>query len=84
MRRQPADPSAVRGGRDGRPRLPRPSFNSNPNYSVLFAEKGGAKTASQIQTFEDAWTWHQEDEAVFTELVTKGGTVADCLQLGRR
>jgi len=60
-----------------------PPFNSNTNYKVLFAEKDGSKAASQIQAFSDTWTWSQEDEAVYAELVTAGGRVADCLQAFR-
>jgi len=39
-----------------------PPFKSNQNYCVLFKEKDGTQAASQIQTFEDTWTWGQEDE----------------------
>jgi len=60
-----------------------PPFNSNANYNVLFAEKDGSKAASQIQAFTDTWTWSQDDESVFAELVTAGGRVADCLQAFR-
>ena len=57
-----------------------PPFKSNANYNVLFAEKDGSKAASQIRAFTDTWTWDQEDEAVFAELVTTDGKVADVLQ----
>jgi site-specific DNA-methyltransferase (adenine-specific) len=60
-----------------------PPFNSNTNYNVLFAEKDGSKAASQIQAFSDTWTWNQESESVFAELVTAGGKVSDCLQAYR-
>ncbi len=60
-----------------------PPFNSNQNYNVLFKEKDGSQAASQIRAFEDTWTWSQDDEAVFADLVTKGGKVADCLQAFR-
>ncbi len=60
-----------------------PPFNSNTNYNVLFAEKNGSKAASQIQAFSDTWTWTQESESVFAEIVTAGGRVADCLQAFR-
>lgn len=60
-----------------------PPFNSNANYNVLFKEKDGAQAASQIRAFEDTWSWDQEDESVFAEMVTKGGKVADCLQAFR-
>jgi DNA modification methylase len=60
-----------------------PPFNSNTNYNVLFAEKDGSKAASQIQAFTDTWTWTQESESVFAEIVTAGGKVSDCLQAFR-
>jgi adenine specific DNA methylase Mod len=60
-----------------------PPFNSNANYNVLFAEKDGSKAASQIQAFSDTWTWTQESESIFAEIVTAGGRVADCLQAFR-
>jgi len=60
-----------------------PPFKSNQNYNVLFKEKDGTRAASQIQAFEDTWTWDQEDEAVYADLVTAGGKVADVLQAFR-
>ncbi|PIU54560.1 MAG: site-specific DNA-methyltransferase, partial [Deltaproteobacteria bacterium CG07_land_8_20_14_0_80_60_11] len=30
-----------------------PPFNSNATYNILFAEKGGEKSAAQITAFED-------------------------------
>ena len=61
-----------------------PPFNSNANYNVLFKERDGSEAASQIQAFEDTWTWDNEDEAVFKELVCKGGKVSDCLEAFRK
>jgi len=49
-----------------------PPFKSNQNYNVLFKEKNGTRAASQIQAFEDTWTWDQEDEAVFAARVHCG------------
>lgn len=60
-----------------------PPFNSSTNYNILFAEKDGSKAASQIQAFTDTWTWTQESESVFSEIVTSGGRVSDCLQAFR-
>jgi len=60
-----------------------PPFNSNATYNVLFAERNGSRAASQIRAFEDTWTWNQESETIFAELVTAGGRVADCLQAFR-
>ena len=41
-----------------------PPFKSDQNYNVLFKEQDGTRAASQIQAFEDTWTWDQEDEAI--------------------
>jgi len=60
-----------------------PSFNSNQNFNVLFKERDGARAASQIQAFEDTWTWDQENEAVYADLVAAGGKVADVMQAFR-
>ena len=34
-----------------------PPFNSQANYNVLFREKSGAQSASQISAFSDFWEW---------------------------
>ncbi|MGB9004937.1 MAG: site-specific DNA-methyltransferase, partial [Candidatus Aminicenantales bacterium] len=60
-----------------------PPFKSSQNYNVLFKEKNGSQAASQIRAFEDTWTWSQDDEAIYADLVTKGGKVSDCLQAFR-
>lgn len=61
-----------------------PPFNSSQNYNVLFKEQDGRRAASQIRAFEDTWSWDSEDEAVFADLVTAGGKVADALQAFRQ
>lgn len=61
-----------------------PPFNSNQNYNVLFKEQDGSRAASQIRAFEDTWTWDQEDEAVYADIVTAGGRVADALEAFRK
>ena len=61
-----------------------PPFKSDRNYNVLFQEKDGKRAASQIRAFEDTWTWDQDDEAVFADLVTAGGRLADALQAFRQ
>jgi len=60
-----------------------PPFKSDRNYNVLFKEQNGSRAASQIRAFDDTWTWNQESEAVYAEVVTAGGRVADCLQAFR-
>jgi 16S rRNA G966 N2-methylase RsmD len=32
-----------------------PPFNSRQDYNVLFAEKDGTRSSSQIMAFKDAW-----------------------------
>ncbi len=32
-----------------------PPFNSRQDYNVLFAEKDGTRSSSQIMAFEDTW-----------------------------
>jgi len=56
-----------------------PPFNSNANYNVLFAEKSGTRSASQIQAFEDTWQWDEAAAAAYREVVETGGTVAQAL-----
>jgi site-specific DNA-methyltransferase (adenine-specific) len=60
-----------------------PPFKSDQNYNVLFKEQDGTRAASQIQAFEDTWTWDSEDEDVYAELVTAGGRVADVMKAFR-
>ncbi len=60
-----------------------PPFKSSQNYNILFKEQNGSRAASQIRAFEDTWTWDQEDEATFAEIVTAGGRVADVMQAFR-
>ncbi len=60
-----------------------PPFNSSQTYNVLFKEQNGSRAASQIRAFSDTWTWTQESESVFAEIVTADGRVADCLRAFR-
>ena len=57
-----------------------PPFNSNATYNVLFAEHTGEKAASQIQAFEDTWTWDAQAARTYFETVQSGGEVANALQ----
>ena len=60
-----------------------PPFNSRQEYAVLFAEKDGTKSSSQIHAFEDTWEWNIEAEQAYLETVEKGGRVADALRAFR-
>lgn len=60
-----------------------PPFNSRQDYNVLFAEKDGKRSKSQIRAFEDTWEWNVEAERAYTEIVEAGGRVADALRAFR-
>jgi DNA modification methylase len=49
-----------------------PPFKSNQDYNVLFAERSGEGSASQIRAFEDTWQWDQNASAAYHEIVEKG------------
>ena len=34
-----------------------PTFKSNQDYNVLFAERDGTRAAAQIKAFKDTWQW---------------------------
>jgi DNA modification methylase len=57
-----------------------PPFNSRQDYNVLFAEKDGKESSSQIRAFEDTWEWNIEAEQAYMDVVEKGGRVADALR----
>ena len=56
-----------------------PPFNSNQTYNVLFREKDGSQSASQIRAFEDTWQWDETAARSFEETVEAGGQVAEAL-----
>jgi DNA modification methylase len=60
-----------------------PPFNSRQDYNVLFAEKDGSRSASQITAFKDSWEWNLEAERSYQEVVEHGGRVADAMRAFR-
>jgi 16S rRNA G966 N2-methylase RsmD len=48
-------------------------FNSRQDYNVLFAEKDGTRSRSQIMAFEDTWEWNVDAERSNEEIVEQGG-----------
>jgi hypothetical protein len=56
-----------------------PPFNSRQDYNVLFAEKDGTRSASQIMAFEDTWEWNQESARAYEQIVESGGRVAEAM-----
>jgi len=49
-----------------------PPFNSNRNYNILFKKQDGTQANAQIQAFDDTWSWSQDDEVLYLNLI--GGT----------
>ena len=60
-----------------------PPFNSRQDYNVLFAEKDGTQSSSQITAFEDTWEWNLDAERAYQEIVERGGTVSQAMQAFR-
>jgi site-specific DNA-methyltransferase (adenine-specific) len=56
-----------------------PPFNSRQDYNVLFAEKDGSRSSSQIHAFEDTWEWNLDSQRAYEEIVETGGRVADAM-----
>lgn len=57
-----------------------PPFNSRQDYNVLFAEKDGSQSSSQIRAFEDTWEWNLDAQRAYEQIVEQGGRVADALR----
>ncbi|QYE33972.1 site-specific DNA-methyltransferase [Polymorphobacter sp. PAMC 29334] len=61
-----------------------PPFNSNATYSQLFKSPDGKTADSQIDAFEDTWSWGISAEAAYDRVMTSGNTdVAQLLQAMR-
>jgi site-specific DNA-methyltransferase (adenine-specific) len=60
-----------------------PPFNSRSDYNVLFAEKDGTPSSSQITAFEDTWEWNLDAERAYEQVVEGGGQVADAMRAFR-
>ena len=61
-----------------------PPFNSNQTYNVLFQEKDGSQSASQIKAFEDTWQWDEAAARSYEETVEAGGQATEALIAFRR
>jgi site-specific DNA-methyltransferase (adenine-specific) len=57
-----------------------PPFKSQQDYNVIFKEKNGAKSASQITAFEDTWEWDAESKSTYEDLVERGDDVSDVMR----
>jgi DNA modification methylase len=60
-----------------------PPFNSAQNYNAFFHEKDGTEAASQIRAFEDTWSWNQESQRAYEELILQPDKVSEVMQAFR-
>ena len=60
-----------------------PPFNSRADYNVLFAEKDGTQSTSQITAFEDTWEWNLDAQHAWEQVIETGGQVADAMRAFR-
>src|SRR5579863_7111601 len=56
-----------------------PPFNSNQDYNVLFAEKGGNRSTAQIKAFEDTWHWDLTASQTYEQVVEADGKVSQAM-----
>jgi site-specific DNA-methyltransferase (adenine-specific) len=56
-----------------------PPFNSDQNYNLLFREKDGSRSASQILAFEDTWEWNQEAQANYEAITNESGKLSQAM-----
>jgi site-specific DNA-methyltransferase (adenine-specific) len=57
-----------------------PPFNSRQDYNVLFAEKDGTRSSSQIMAFEDTWVWNEDAARAYEEIVERSDRVSDAMR----
>jgi DNA modification methylase len=56
-----------------------PPFNSRQDYNVLFAEKDGSGSGSQIRAFKDTWEWSLESARSLEYVIERGGNLAEAM-----
>ena len=61
-----------------------PPFKSNQTYNILFQEKDGSQSASQIKAFGDTWHWDETAARSYEETVEAGGQTAEAMQAFRK
>jgi len=60
------------------------SFKSDQDYNILFNEKNGARSQSQIKAFADTWQWDEPASRAYEDVVERGGRVSLAMQALRR
>ncbi|WP_127595706.1 site-specific DNA-methyltransferase [Nitratireductor alexandrii] len=57
-----------------------PPFNSQAQYNVLFESPKNAAAAAQAEAFRDTWTWGDETNWAYREIMASGGGVAKFIE----
>src|SRR5579871_1914409 len=58
-----------------------PPFKSDQNYNLLFKDKSGELSTSQILAFEDTWEWNHEAEKSLAHVIERGGKLGEIMTL---
>jgi len=53
-----------------------PPFNSKAQYNLLYETPGNERETAQQNVFRDMWTWEEEAEQSFADILAAGGQVA--------
>lgn len=53
-----------------------PPFNSRAQYNVLFQSPADDAASAQVEAFRDTWTWGDEAERSYSEIMKLGGGAA--------
>ena len=53
-----------------------PPFNSKTQYNVIFKSSIEDRATAQVEAFRDTWSWGEEAQEGFEELLAGGGDVA--------
>jgi DNA modification methylase len=53
-----------------------PPFNSKADYNVLFRSPASDVANAQVEAFRDTWTWLDEAEFEYNEIMSDGGSLA--------
>src|SRR5690606_3642200 len=62
-----------------------PPFNSQKDYNIFFTTPAGKKSEAQVTAFEDYWTWGEQAEMEYAEILRQPNTdVSEMIQSLRR
>jgi len=56
-----------------------PPFNSKADYNVLFRSPAVDAASAQVEAFRDTWTWLDEAEFAYDDIMSEGGGLASII-----